>query len=93
MKAITPKALRVIANLTDENDHTGARIKLARILGKSFDCKSFEKRLTALKTIHIIEGHLNHHLSLYRNSLDKDFFGYIESMVDEKLYKHIRESF
>jgi len=90
---ITPKEIMKISKLTDCNDHTGARIELAKVFQRSFDCKRFLDRYKALKEIHLIEGSLNYHLGLYRDSLDKSFFEYIKEEAGEEVFNRIHTAF
>ena len=54
--------IKRIAKMTDNNDHTGALIELAKLLGNTRTVKI----LTAIETIHDTEQHLPSHIGEYR---------------------------
>jgi len=56
------KLCKTIADLTDNNDHTGAKT----VLAKFFNFDNFVKVFTAVETIHDVEGSMPGEISAYR---------------------------
>ena len=57
--------IKRIEKKTDNNDHTGALIELAKLLGNTRTVKI----LTAIETIHDTEQHLPTHVAQYRQEI------------------------
>ena len=63
--AASDAAIKLIAKMTDNNNHTGALIELAKLLGNTRTVKI----LTAIETIHDTEQHLPTHIREYREEI------------------------
>ena len=63
-----------IAKMTDQNDHTGARLLLA----KSIKNKKMEKAYAGIEDIQTYLGHLPEGLYHTRQELDKEMFALVK---------------
>jgi len=66
-----------IAEMTDDNDHEGARLALAEYLKH----KVFIKVYKAIIEIHDISGNYNFELLKFRDSVDKELFKFAKSKL------------
>ncbi len=77
-----------IAKLTDDNNHSEARILGAQILKD----KKLEKVYTAIKDIHSYFGYLPSELSKLRYEIDKEMFKIAKSKLGDK-FEEFKGSF
>ena len=77
-----------IAQQTDENDHTGAKVTAARY----FDLKHYVKIFTCIEYLHDVEGHLPEELSNYRMRKGIEMMQEIKNRFPEQFEK-INKSF
>ena len=75
-----------IAGLTDRNNHTEARVELAKALGLT----DLEKAYHAINTIHIYLRRGNE-TNIARNALDKKLFKYAKQKFSN--YKEIEKAY
>jgi len=78
--------LKHLAELTDNNNHTEARIYVADyfpFLG------SFKNRFQKINDIHKIEGSINNHLDNYRNELTDKMFQRLSSTEEQRTVENI----
>ena len=77
-----------IAQQTDDNDHTGAKITIA----KFFLFRDFVKVFEAIETLHTIEGSLPEELSNYRLRKGKEMLQRVKDFFGEATYNAIYKS-
>ena len=85
-KDLDQKIIDKIAKLTDRNNHTEARVLLAKALKN----KDLEKAYHAINTIHIYLRRANE-TNIARNALDKKLFKYAKQKFSN--YKEISGAF
>lgn len=85
-----------IAEMTDENDHQGARIKGAQLLMDSgFNSSKYIKLYKGLKVLHEAEDEFPMELAKYRSNVDKRFFKYAEQSLksNPELYQLLEDAY
>ena len=85
-KELNQQIIVKIAKLTDQNNHTEARVVLAKALRN----KDLEKAYHAINTIHIYLRRANE-TNIARNALDKKLFKYAKQKFSN--YKEISGAF
>ena len=78
---MTKQQINKIKHLTSINNHTEARIYIAKI----FNLKSCEKVLMAIKTIHKVEGSLPVEIANYRNRFTGGMLEVIKHQEGEEI--------
>lgn len=78
--------IKRIAKMTDNNDHTGALIELAKLLGNTRTVKI----LTAIETIHDTEQHLPSHVGEYRAEISDRLMDDVRKRFDAATYRKIQ---
>lgn len=73
---------------TDDNDHTGAKITIAKACNLTRFCKLFE----GIKTLHDIEGSMPQELCDYRRRLGCEMMAHIKNEFGEAIYKKFNDS-
>lgn len=67
--------LNELKNLTEYNDHTEARLKIAQF----YNLRKFEKIIIAIKQIRDAEGFMPNSIGLYLNQITGEMFDYIRN--------------
>lgn len=81
--------IKEISNLTDQNDHTGAILFLAKELGY----KSFIDRANKISIEHENQGYLTMELNDKRYSLLKDLLEAVKVKFGQSVYKKVYMAF
>jgi hypothetical protein len=77
-----------IAKQTDENDHTGAKITIAKLCG----FRDFVQVFEAIEKLHNIEGSLPTELSDYRMRKGVEMMERVKAYFPETFYEQINKS-
>ena len=77
-----------IAKQTDENDHTGAKITIAKLCG----FRDFVKVFEAIEVLHTIEGSLPTELSDYRMRKGVEMMERVKGYFSPEFYEQISKS-
>ena len=88
-KAEIKKACEKMAQQTDDNDHTGALITLARLA----ELNEFEKVFKGIKVLHNIEGSMPSELSAYRRRKAAEMWNLMDCIFSGNDLQMIKESF
>lgn len=83
---MSKKDLQYLAELTNNNNHTEARIYVAEHFGYLGSLKNIFQKINE---IHYIEGSLNSHLSEYRNDITAEMFKKLRKNENEGLVDKI----
>lgn len=83
------KEIDKIAKMTSRNDHMGALIAGANLLG----LKKLSKIFKAISDIHSIEGHLHGHIYEYRHIKYEELMDYAKSTLNEIEYRRFYSAF
>ena len=86
---VSDAAIKLIAKMTDNNDHTGALIELAKLLGHTRTVKI----LTAIETIHDVEQHLPSHVGEYRMEISDRLMDDASKRFDKATFQKIQAGF
>ena len=81
--------IKKIAQMTDRNDHNGARILGAQMIND----KKLLKLYTAIKDIADIEGRGNPYMLKYRDSLDQILWQKAKEKLDSNEYEAFHGAF
>ena len=82
-------AIKRIAKMTDNNNHTGALIELAKLLGNTRTVKI----LTAIETIQDVEQHLPTHVARYRQEISDRLMDDARKRFDKATFQKIQAAF
>ena len=82
------KLLKEVKQLTHNNDHGRARLEIA----KFFKLDNTILIYTQIIKIHEVMGHMQHDLSRFRDSIDREMFSILERRFDYHLINKIRQS-
>jgi hypothetical protein len=77
-----------IAQQTDENDHTGAKITIAEFVG----LRDYQKIFECIKTIHDIEGSMPDELIQYRYRKGHEMMTRIKTYFSTEIYNLINQA-
>lgn len=80
------KQCEKIAEMTDNNDHTTARVEGAKLLKDFGYPNAFVKLYGCIKTCHDIEKHLPHSLNQYRAYVDRRMWKFAEKVLNPELH-------
>ena len=86
---VSDAAIKLIAKMTDNNDHTGALIELAKLLGHTRTVKI----LTAIETIQDVEQHLPTHVARYRQEISDRLMDDARKRFDKATFQKIQAAF
>ena len=75
--------------LTDNNEHTNAKL----VLSKFFGYENFTKIFKAINIIHDTEGHLNSEICAYRRQKGVELMTLIKSDHGEVIFNQINKAF
>lgn len=75
MQEFPPAVIKKLAHLTDINNHTEARVLVAKTMGD----KKLLAAYQAIETLHMYFGHLAHGLSDARYAIDKTMFAHVKA--------------
>ena len=78
-----------IATLTEQNDHIGAYLLGAQMLGNA----RLETIFRSIQTIHNVENEMSHLLMAYRYSVYQDLMKYAKHVLSPKEYAEFYQCF
>lgn len=78
-----------IRNLTDTNNHTLARLELAKFLNH----KKYINLFNAIETIHDAEGHMPMEIAKYRSELGKQLMDIAKKKMDKDSFTKLQGAF
>lgn len=87
--SISKSEIDKLAELTEQNAHTKARIYLTILLG----AKDLEKCYRAVNDLHIFFGNLPYGLSQVRDELDGRLFQYVEENCSKAQAEAVNNAF
>jgi hypothetical protein len=79
----------IIADLTDNNDHNGAVMALAKMMGDKSSTAEMEK----IQKYHNLKGHMPQSLIKYRSSILNNLFAQAKKKYGDKFVKQLQNSF
>jgi hypothetical protein len=82
-------AIKNIADLTDNNDHNGAVMALAKMMGDKSSTVEMEK----IQKYHELKGHMPQSLTKYRSSILNNLLVQAKKKYGDKVAKQLHSSF
>lgn len=87
------KRCEKIAEMTDGNDHSAARVEGAKLLKDYGYPNAFVKLYECIKTCHDLEGSLPHALDQYRADVDKRMWKFAEKVLNPQMGEAFQGAF